>query len=118
MTLVYENALAEVDSILKLMPEDLLNKIPNSFLNFIEQKKSKSYTTNFNFDRSLNEQNLLKETRTILSLIYRSYLCSSKQRRKLKIDDIIELKKNQIERNKKYSYENLFHKKNYSIYKK
>ena len=110
MTLVYENALAEVDSILKLIPEDLLHKIPNSFLDFIAQKKSKSYITNFDFDISLNEQNLLKETRTILSLIYRSYLCDSKQSRKLKIDDIIELKKNQIEINQKYSYENLFKK--------
>lgn len=108
MTLVYENALAEVDIILKLMPENLLHKIPNSFLNFIEQKKSKSYIINLNFDIPLYEQNLLKETRIILSLIYRSYLCDSRQSRKLKIDDIIELNKNQIEINKKYSYENLF----------
>ncbi len=110
MTLVYENALAEVDSILKLMPENLLHKIPKSFLDFVEQKKSKSYITNFNFDMPLYEQNLLKETRMILSLIYRSYLCDSKQSRKLKIDDIIELKKNQIEIHKKYSYEKLFKK--------
>lgn len=110
MTLVYENALAEVDSILKLMPENLLHKIPKSFLDFVEQKKSKSYITNFNFDMPLYEQNLLKETRVILSLIYRSYLCDSKQSRKLKIDDIIELKKNQIEIHKKYSYEKLFKK--------
>ena len=109
MTLVYENALAEVDSILKLMPENLLHKIPKSFLDFVEQK-SKSYITNFNFDMPLYEQNLLKETRMILSLIYRSYLCDSKQSRKLKIDDIIELKKNQIEIHKKYSYEKLFKK--------
>ena len=66
--------------------------------------------TNFNFDMPLYEQNLLKETRMILSLIYRSYLCDSKQSRKLKIDDIIELKKNQIEIHKKYSYEKLFKK--------
>lgn len=110
MILVYENALAEVDSILKLMPENLLHKIPKSFLDFVEQKKSKSYITNFNFDMPLYEQNLLKETRMILSLIYRSYLCDSKQSRKLKIDDIIELKKNQIEIHKKYSYEKLFKK--------
>ena len=101
MVLVYENALAEVDTILKLMPQDLLNKIPNSFLRFIEQKKSKSYSINLNFDLSLNEQNLLVETRAILSLIYRSYLCDSKESKKLKIDDSIEL-------NKEYSYEDIF----------
>lgn len=112
MTTTYKNALAEVDTILKLMSKNLLNKIPNLFLNFIEQKKSKSYITNLNFEKSLNEQNLLKETRTILSLIYRSYLCDDKTRKKLTITDNIELKRKQNENNKKYAYENLFNKNN------
>lgn len=110
MTIEYQNALAEVEAILKLMPKDMLNKIPNSFLNFIEQKKSKTYIPNLNMELSLNEQILLNETRAILSLIYRSYLCNSEEKRKLKIDDSIELAKKQIELNKKYSYENLFKK--------
>ena len=59
---------------------------------------------------SLNEQILLNETRAILSLIYRSYLCNADEKRKLNIDDSIELTKKQIELNKKYSYENLFKK--------
>ena len=111
MTIEYQNALAEVEAILKLMPKDMLNKIPNSFLNFINQKKSKTYFPNLDMELSLNEQKLLKETRAILSLIYRSYLCNSEEKRKLKIDDSIELAKEQIELNKKYSYENLFKKK-------
>ena len=61
-------------------------------------------------DVSLKEQNLLKETKIILSLIYRSYLCSPERSKKLKIDDDIELKMMQMEKDKKYSYENLFHK--------
>lgn len=111
MTLEYENALSEIDSILKLMPENLLIKIPKSFLYFIEQRKSKSYIANFNNEVPLYEQNMLKETRIMLSLIYRSYLCDYKLAKKLKIDDVIELKKNQIEINKKYKYENIFKKK-------
>lgn len=110
MTIEYQNALTEVEAILKLMPKDILDKIPNSFLNFIEQKKSKSYIPNLNMELPLNEQSLLNETRAILSLIYRSYLCNDEEKRKLKIDDNIELVKKQIELNKKYSYENLFKK--------
>lgn len=108
MTIEYQNALTEVETILKLMPKDMLNKIPNSFLDFIEQKKSKSYMPNLNMEISLNEQILLKETRAILSLIYRSYLCNTEEKIKLKIDDSIELAKKQSELNEKYSYENLF----------
>ena len=111
MTVAYQNALAEVDTILKYMSKEMLEKIPSSFLNFIEQNKSKSYKLNLNLDLSLEEQNLLKETRIILSLIYRSYLCSPELSKKLKIDDIIELRTNEIELNKKYSYENLFKNK-------
>ena len=103
MKIVYQNALAEVSTILPLLPKDLLEKIPKSLLNFIEQKKSKSYMLNVNLEKTLSEQNLLKETRIILSLLYRSYLCDPEQSRKLKIEDEIEV-------NKKYSYENLFKK--------
>lgn len=103
MTIAYQNALAQIDAILKFMPEDLLEKIPNSFLNLIEQKKSKSYMVNLDLELSLEEQNLLKETRIILSLLYRSYLCNAEQRKKLKIEDSKEL-------NERYSYENLFKK--------
>ena len=110
MTIEYQNALAEVDMILNLAEKNILNKIPDSFLNFIEQKKSKSYISNFNMELPLTKQNLLKETRAILSLIYRSYLCNSDENKKLKIDDSIELKIKQIELNKKFSYENIFKK--------
>lgn len=110
MTIGYQNVLTEVEAILKLMLKDILDKIPNSFLNFIEQKKSKSYIPNLNMELSLNEQSLLNEARAILSLTYRSYLCNAEEKRKLKIDDNIELVKKQIGLNKKYSYENLFKK--------
>lgn len=108
MNIKYQNALSEVDVILKIMQKDMLNRIPKPFLEFVEQKKSKSYMPNLDMELSLNEQNLLKETRAILSLIYRSYLCDSNERKKLKIDDSIELKIKQIELNEKFSYENLF----------
>lgn len=108
MTIEYKNALAEVDMILKMMPKDMLSKIPNSFLEFVKQKKSKLYILNLDMELSLNEQNLLKETRAILSLIYRSYLCDSNERKRLKIDDNIELKIKEIELNEKFSYENIF----------
>ncbi len=58
---------------------------------------------NLDLELSLKEQNLLKETRIILSLLYRSYLCNAEQRKKLKIEDNKEL-------NEKYSYKNLFKK--------
>lgn len=110
MTVEYQNALAEVDYILGITSDDIIKKIPKSLLEFIKKQKTKNYQISLNDELSLDEQPLKKETRAIISLIYRSYLCSPNQSRKYKIDDIIELKKQQLELDEMYSYENLFKK--------
>lgn len=111
MTVEYQNALAEVDYILGITSEEILKKIPKSLLNFIKKQKTNNYQFTINEELSLAEQSLRKETRAIISLIYRSYLCSPEQSKKNKIDDIIELKKRQKELDEIYSYDNLFKKK-------
>ena len=111
MTIEYQNALVEVNEILSFLHKELYKKIPTSFLEFIEENKSKDYIAKINPELSLDKQNLLKETRALLSLIYRSYLCSKDKKQKLKIDDIIELKLEEKLLNEKYSYDNLFKKK-------
>lgn len=114
MTVEYQNALAEVDYILSITSEDIIKKIPKSLLDFIKTQKTKNYQFSLNDELSLIEQQLKKETRAIISLIYRSYLCSPNQSRKYKIDDIIELKKQQLILDELYNYDNLF-KKNKKI---
>ena len=114
MTVEYQNALAEVDYILGITSEEILKKIPKSLLNFIKKQKTNNYQFTINEELSLAEQSLRKETRAIISLIYRSYLCSPEQSKKNKIDDIIELKKRQKELDEIYIYDNLF-KKNKKI---
>ncbi len=81
------------------------SKIPQSFFEFVNKNKSETYCPNFDMDFPLKEQKLMRETKVILSLIYRSYLCDEDTKRKLEIDDIIEIRT-------KYSYENLFKKLN------
>ena len=110
MTNEYKNALSEVNAILNLLSEDMKNKIPQSFFEFVNKNKSETYRPNFDMDLPLTEQKLLKDTKVILSLMYRSYLCDENTRRKLEIDDMIEIRTKQMELEQKYSYENLFKK--------
>ena len=110
MTIEYRNALAEVDYILSLTSNDIIKKIPISLLDFIKKQKAPNCQLSINEELSLNEQPLKKETRAIISLIYRCYLCSSEQSMKYKIDDIIELRKEEITLKEKYNPENLFKK--------
>lgn len=110
MIQVYKDALAEVDYILNLVSEDMLKKIPNSFLNFIKKQKTQNYQLTIKDKIPLTEQSLKRETKAIISLIYRSYLCSADESKRYKMDDKIELKKQQLKLDEKYKYENIFKK--------
>ena len=75
MTQVYREAFTEVNEILKYLSEDLLNKIPKEFIDSIKENMSTSYILKYDNTKGINEQNLKQETRAILSVIYRDYIC-------------------------------------------
>lgn len=75
MTQVYREAFTEVNEILKYLSEDLLNKIPKEFIDNIKENMSTSYILKYDNTKGINEQNLKQETRAILSVIYRDYIC-------------------------------------------
>lgn len=71
--IVFKNSLKEVYDILKNTENDLVIKIPSSFINFIKENMNKDYVTNIQPNVNINQQPLLKETEAILSLIYQTY---------------------------------------------
>lgn len=82
-------AFTEVNEIIKMMPEELVNKIPSKFREMIEQERDKEY--NPNIQEPLEKQKLKNETIIILGLIYRDFLCSPEERKKLQEKDAREL---------------------------
>lgn len=88
---------SEVYDIIFHMENELFNKIPKSFINIIEQNRDEKYETKIDYSKSINDQELQRGTRVILSLIYRDYLCSEKQRKILIEKDEKELKDEEIE---------------------
>ena len=97
--------------ILKHSNKEVINKVSNKFINMVEKHMSKEYMPNINYNKNINEQKLMQETRIILSLIYRDYLCDEKKRKELIIDDENELNKIENELREKYNPDNLFRKK-------
>ena len=81
----YEEAFAEVDEMLKIMPADLLRKIPTQFKEMISLKKAKDY--NIKIQEPLEQQQLKQETIAILGLIYRDFLSSPEERERLQFED-------------------------------
>lgn len=102
----YKKAFKEVSMIIEQMPEELREKIPQLFRKIIEEEKSCTYSPNIG--EPFDEQKIMDETIVILALIYRDFLCSKEQRKKLQEQDAIELRKVEEQLSKKYSVENIF----------
>lgn len=80
---VYREAFTEVNEILKYLSKDLLNKIPKEFIDNIRENMSTSYIVVYDNTKGINEQNLKQETRAILSVIYRDYICNEDYRNEI-----------------------------------
>ena len=108
----YKNGFAEVEEILKFADEESLKKIPESFKKFITENRS-DYIPKIDPKKDLKEQNLLYETKVILSVMYRDYWATEEERAELIKDERLELQKSEHEKEEKYNYDHLFkHKGN------
>ena len=108
----YKIAFSEVDEIIKMMPDELLRKIPKGFRELMAEEKDNNYIPNIH--EPLEKNKLKNESIIILGLIYRDFLCSEEERKILQKKDAEELQKVQNEIDKelkeKYSIDNLFNK--------
>lgn len=105
----YEEAFAEVDEIFKIMPIDLLSKIPMDFRKIISDKKAKDYK--IIIKEPLEEQKLKYETIVILGLIYRDFLSSPEEREELQLKDEEEIKKIEGELKEQYDVSKILEKR-------
>lgn len=110
----YRNGLAEVDMILNYADEESLSKIPESLKQFIKENKS-AYITKINPEKDLEDQNLLYETKVILSVLYRDYWASCDERKRLLEEEKAELMNIENRKNEKYNYNDLFKNKNNGV---
>ena len=74
----YPKAYKEIYEILKNIPKEDLEKIPENVLKTIEEKKDNNY--NFEFSGDIDNQDLLKETRTLLATIYKNYWANTEEK--------------------------------------
>lgn len=106
----YMEAFTEVNEIIKMMPEELVNKIPNKFREMIEEERYKEYVPNI--QEPLEKCKLKNETIIILGLIYRDFLCSPEERKRLQEKDAKELvevqKAIEKENREKYNPDDIF----------
>lgn len=96
------------------MEKGIKSKIPSQFANFIDGNRDIHYKPDIDFTKSINQQNLLKETRTILSLIYRDYICDKDKKKELLEKDAKEIQKQEELNRKKYEIDFEARKRKYN----
>ena len=86
---------------------ELKNDIPKDLIDMFEKEQDVNWNFNLEKDKPLEEQNLMKETTNLLSVLYMTYICKDKKEQK---ELIKSYEKTQEEKDKKY-LENLFERK-------
>lgn len=68
---------SEVYSILEILGEFYINKIPIELFNMIKEEKLENYNPHYDFTEISNEQNMKRETISMLALLYLKFWCDS-----------------------------------------
>ena len=83
MSKINEEDCSDISIIIGMMPKEMKDKISNNFIDFIENNKSRQYVSNINPNVPINQQEIKKETKEMLGMIYRDYLCLDDERIRL-----------------------------------
>lgn len=100
---------SEVYSILNLLGNNYITKLPKSLFKMIEEEKSSTYNPQYSEDQSLSEQNIKRESLSMIALFHLNYWCNSdEEKEQLKQLFKDNKEKHQAEIREKYNPDNLF----------
>ena len=80
----YSEAATQVLDILNYTRQEDVNKIPQSFIKFLNNISNKQYTSKFNHEYPISALNLTTETKELLGFIYITWWASGEEREKYK----------------------------------
>ena len=110
--LIYSNVASELIEILNYLEEDVYKKIPSKVIENLSNIRNKDYNFKIDKTKTLKEQNILNETKQILSILFLKYCCTGEEAVELlKINKERSIDKEK-ELNEKYNIENIFENKN------
>ena len=107
----YSKAYKEVIEILNYVPQESVNKIPQTMLDIFKAKMDQSYNFQVDIDKSFEEQNLLDETKAIFANIFRDYWATPYQKERIEAKEKYDRQKMEEEKRKQYSPNDVFKNK-------
>lgn len=104
----YKDAFSEVYIILSCLEDEELKKIPSNVISAIENNRNLNYIYEMNEDVDLFKQPMLLETKAILFNLYRDYLATPEQRKKITKIQNEERQRVDKQKRKKYNPNGIF----------
>lgn len=105
------NGITETLEILKHIDKTYTMKVPQNFLEFLNENKSETYIPKIDFSQKLKDLDLKDETKNLLGIMYLNYWSTEEEKKEFsKLLDDNELKY-KAEIKEKYSIDKLFQKK-------
>ena len=104
----FQKAYTEVLVILNHMSKEDINKIPQNVINGFELNKDKNHHFEINSEKPLEEQDILEETKDILSVLFRDYWASQEQKNKILAKENHDRMISEEEKRKKFDVNDLF----------
>lgn len=99
----YHKAYKEVIEILKYVPKESVDKIPQTMLDTFNAKMDNTYNFSIDINNSFEEQELLEETKAILANIFRDYWATPYQKERIQAKERYDMEKIEEEKRAKYN---------------
>lgn len=104
-------AYSEVYEILNLLDKEYKEKVPDKVRTFFEEERLKDYKPEINVDIPLIDQNLKRETITLLAILNLNYWCDTPEEKQEILNELSNNEKEKQELLEKYNPDNLFKNK-------
>ena len=104
----YANAYSEVLEILKFISDEEYEKIDKEMINLFETNYNKEYIFEYDPNKTLDEQNVSKTAKIIISILYRDYWATDAQREEILANEKCELEKLEKEKRNIYNPNDIF----------
>ena len=81
-------AYQEVYETIQHFEPELYKRIPEKFIRFLDEVREKEYKTSIDFSKNINIQDIDSQTRTILAIIYRDFICNEDEKNRIQMEEI------------------------------
>ena len=107
---------SEVYSVLNMLGDKYIKRLPTSLFNMIVEEKKQDYNPVYDSKKNLEEQNIKRESISMIALFHLNYWCDSEEEKK-QLNALFKSNydKKQTELREKYNPDNIFNNKEQQV---